>query len=224
MRALIVGLAIFAAACSVETNGRHGGYVVDIRAVENDAVYVVTAPDGRVAAARVHDGTSAMLDQHALQQALAAMPAPSTNPRYDDHEVSIRAPGFSLQASGNDDDKPGESAANGANASANANANAGASAGARAHEATATPGAGEKPAPGAAGHDVEGRGHVTMNIGGFSFEAEGNGENGDGRASVHFAGLSAHDARHFITGADELSPQVQSQMLAALGLSQDSDK
>lgn len=218
MRALFVGLAIFAAACSVETNGRHGGgYVVDIRAVENDAVYVVTAPDGRVAAARVHEGTSAMLDQHALQQALAAMPAPSTNPRYDDHEVSIRAPGFSLQASGNDDDKPGEhtDSANGSEQSASSSE----------HDATTTPASGEKPAAGSGGrHDVEGRGHVTMNIGGFSFEAEGNGDDGNGRASVHFAGLSARDARHFITGADELSPQVQSQMLATLGLSQDDDK
>src|SRR5215475_9136054 len=111
MRALIVGLAIFAAACSVETNGRHGGYTVDIRAVENDAVYMVTAPDGRVAAARVHDHTSALLDQHALQQALAAMPAATTNPRYDDHNVSIRAPGFSLDASGNDDDDKGSASA-----------------------------------------------------------------------------------------------------------------
>ncbi len=213
MRALIVGLAIFAAACSVETNGRHGGYVVDIRAVENDAVYVVTAPDGRVAAARVHEGTSAMLDQHALQQALAAMPAPSTNPRYDDHEVSIRAPGFSLQASGNDDDKPVQNADTGGNANSTE------------HEATTTPASGEKPATsGGSRHDVEGRGHVTMNIGGFSFEAEGNGDDGDGRASVHFAGLSARDARRFITGADELSPQVQSQMLATLGLSQDDNK
>ena len=209
MRALIVGLAIFAAACSVETNGRHGGYVVDIRALENDAVYMVTAPDGRVAAARVHEGTSAMLDQHALQQALAAMPAPATNPRYDDHSVSIRAPGFSMDASGNDDDE--------------VNTNTNHSSDARENEATTTPASGEKPVS-SSGHDVEGRGHVRMNIGGFSFEADGDGDNGDGRASVHFAGLSAHDARHFITGADELSPQVQSQMLAELGLSQDDDK
>ncbi len=221
MRALIVGLAIVAAACSVETNGRRGGYTVDIRAVDNDAIYVVTAPDGRVAAARSHEGTSAMLDQHALQQALAAMPAPSTNPRYDDHEVSIRAPGFSLQASGNDDDKPGDGADDAANANGAANANRSANANSSAHDATATPASGEKPTTDADSHDVHGRGHVTMNIGGFSFEAEGNGDDGDGRASVHFAGLSARDARHFITDADELSPQVQSQMLTALGLGQD---
>jgi hypothetical protein len=207
MRAWIVGLAILAAACSVETNGRgaHGGYVVDIRAAENSAVYVVTAPDGRVAAARSQNGTSAMLDPQALQQALAAMPAPATNPRYDDHEVSIRAPGFSLRASGNDDGASGDEDADTDHGRA----------------ATATPASGEKPVAGSTGNDVHGRGHVSMNIGGFSLDAEGDGDEGNGRAHVHFAGLSAHDARHFITEADELSPQVQTQMLAALGLPQD---
>jgi len=209
MRAWIVGLAILAGACSVETNGRsgHGGYTVDIRAAENSAVYVVTGPDGRVAAARSGNGTSAMLDPQALQQALAAMPAPATNPRYDDHEVSIRAPGFSLRASGNDDGANGDDDANSGHNQA----------------ATTTPASGEKPAAGSStrsGDDVSGRGHVSMNIGGFSLDAEGDGGD-NGRAHVHFAGLSAHDARHFITEADELSPQVQTQMLAALGLPQD---
>jgi hypothetical protein len=206
MRAWIVGLAILAAACSVETNGRggHGGYTVDIRAADNDAVYVVTGPDGRVAAARAHEGTSAMLDPQALQQALAAMPAPATNSRYDDHQVSIRAPGFSLQASGDDDD------ANSAGGPARHD-----------QPVTTTPASSQKPAASSDGSDQHGRGHVTMNIGGFSMEADGNGDDGNGRAHVHFAGLSAHDARHFITDADELSPEVQTQMLAALGLPQD---
>ncbi|MFZ2028744.1 MAG: hypothetical protein WAU68_00420 [Vitreimonas sp.] len=206
MRALIVGLAILAGACSVETNSRggHGGYTVDIRAVENSAVYVVTGPDGRVAAARSQNGASAMLDPQALQQALAAMPAPATNPRYDDHEVSIRAPGFSLRASGDDD---------GAGAQDADNEHAG--------TPTTTPASGEKPVASAPANDVHGRGHVSMNIGGFSLDAEGDGDEGNGRAHVHFAGLSAHDARHFITDADELSPQVQTQMLAVLGLPQD---
>jgi hypothetical protein len=202
---MIVCLAVLAAACSVETNrnGRQGGYTVDIRAADNDVVYVVTAPNGHVAAARSHDGTSAMLDPQALQQALAAMPAVTTNPRYDDHSVSIRAPGFSLQASGDDD-------------------TADSAVGDDAHPATgAAPDA--KPAAGASGNDTHGRGHVTMNLVGFSLEAEGNGDEGDGRAHVHFGGLSERDARRFIVDADELSPNVQSQMLAALGLSQDKD-
>lgn len=207
MRAWIFGLAMLAGACSVETNGGHGGYTVDIRAVENSAIYVVTGPDGRVAAARSGNGASAMLDPQALQQALAATPAPASNPRYDDHEVSIRAPGFSLRASGNDD-----------GASDSSDSESGHS-----QPATTTPASGEKPAAGATNsdNDVHGRGHVSMNIGGFSLDAEGEGNEGNGRAHVHFAGLSAHDARHFITEADELSPQVQTQMLAALGLPQD---
>jgi hypothetical protein len=220
MRALIVGLAILAAGCSVETNGHHGGYTVDIRAVEDDAVYSVTAPDGRVAAARVHDHTSTLLDQHALQQALAAMPAPSTNPRYDDHNVSIRAPGFSLDASGNDDDDKGDASSGSTDHDAATTTSA--------DHATTTPASGEKPAAAAGDHDsdnnVQGRGHVTMNIGGFSLDAEGNGDGENGHARVHLAGLSEHDARHFITEADDLSPQVQSQMLAAIGLSQDEGK
>lgn len=214
MRALIVGLAVMAAACSVETShgGRHGGYTVDIRAVENDAVYVVTAPDGRVAAARSHDGASALLDAQTLQQTLAAMPAPAaTNSRYDDHEVSIRAPGFSLQASGDDDDAAGDRHDSHDTQAAAA-------------PAAAAPGAaadGKPPASSNNASDQHGRGHVALNIGGFSMEAEGNGDDGNGRAHVHFEGLSAHDARRFITDADELSPQVQSQMLTAIGLSQD---
>ena len=208
MRALIVGLAILAAACSVETGkGRsHGGYAVDIRANGNDQIYVVTAPDGRVAAARAHDGVSAMLDSQALQQALASMPQPASNPRYDDHEVSIRGPGFSLQASG--DDNATESADT-SDHRTTATATA-----------TATPASGEKPA---AGHtDEHSRGHVTMNIGGFGLNVnadEGGPGAGDDRAQVRLTGLSAHDARKFITDADELSPQVQAQMLTALGLS-----
>ncbi|MBI3438091.1 MAG: hypothetical protein HY054_05470 [Proteobacteria bacterium] len=212
MRAWIVGLAILAAACSVETNGHggRGGYTVDIRAADNEAVYVVTAPDGRVAAARSHEGTSAMLDPQALQQALAAMPAPSTNSRYDDHEVSIRAPGFSLQASGDDDGENTDSGADHRDRQATTTTTT-----------TATTASGEKPAASSSSSEQHGRGHVSMNIGGFSMDAEGNGDDGNGRAHVHFAGLSAHDARHFITDADELSPQVQAQMLTALGLSQD---
>jgi hypothetical protein len=208
MRILIVGLALLAAACSVETGrgGSHGGgYTVDIRAVENSAIYVVTAPDGRVASARSQNGTSAILDPQALQQAIAALPAPATNPRYDDHQVSIQAPGFSLRASGDDDGKDGDAAADTDHAPAT----------------TTTPASGEKPVAGSTDNDVHGRGHVSMNIGGFSLDAEGDGDEGNGRAHVHLAGLSARDARHFITEADELSPQVQSQMLTALGLSQD---
>jgi hypothetical protein len=43
----------------------------------------------------------------------------------------------------------------------------------------------------------------------------------DDRAQVTLSGMSAHDARHFIMEQDDLSSQVQSQMIAALGLPAD---
>jgi len=197
MRIFILGLALLAAACSVEADkGRHGGgYSVDIRANGNDQVYVVTAPDGRTTAARVHDGASAMLNTQEMQQALASMPAPAPPSAYGDDNVSIRAPGFSLRASGDghaDDDA-----------------------------AATTPASGEKPAAAPVGDEHE-RGAVQVNIGGFGIDVnadDGGPGDADDRARVRLTGLSARDARKFITHADDLSPAVQSQMLTELGLS-----
>jgi hypothetical protein len=197
MRVFILGLALLAAACSVEAGKRHhgGGYSVDIRANGNDQVYMVTAPDGRTTAARVHDGASAMLNTQEMQQALASMPTPTPPANTGDNNVSIRAPGFSLHASGDGhDDDDG---------------------------ATTTPASGEKPAAGPSS-DQHDRGTVQMNIGGFGVDVnadDGGPGDADDRAQVRLTGLSAHDARKFITDADDLSPAVQSQMLTALGLS-----
>ena len=201
MRALILCSALLAAACSVDVGKSHhgGGYTVEIRASGADHVFVVTGPDGRAAAARAHEGTSAMLNAHELQQALAAMPAPASAPASGDHGVSISGPGFSLHASGDDDETATTTATT----------------------ATATTTAsGEKPAA----SDEHDRGNVTMTIGGFGLNVNaddgGPGEDDD-RAQVRLTGLSAHDARKFIIDADDLSPAVQSQMLTALGLNQD---
>lgn len=67
--------------------------------------------------------------------------------------------------------------------------------------------------------DGEGGGAVAINIGGQSINvnAQEGGEGGD-RAHVRIAGVSAQDARDFINEADELSPDVRQQMLAALNL------
>lgn len=67
--------------------------------------------------------------------------------------------------------------------------------------------------------DGEGGGAVAINIGGQSINvnAQEGGEGGD-RAHVRIAGVSAQDARDFINEAEELSPDVQAQMLAALNL------
>jgi hypothetical protein len=199
MRALILCSALLAAACSVDVGKDHhgGGYTVEIRANGADHVFVVTGPDGRAVAARAHEGTSAMLDAHELQQALAAMPPPAPTSTHDDHGVSINGPGFSLHASGDDGDET--TAATTA--------------------ATTTAANSEKPAS-----DEHDRGAVTMNIGGFGLNVnadDGGPGEADDRAQVRLTGLSAHDARKFITEADDLSPAVQAQMLTALGLSQD---
>jgi len=199
MRVFILGLALLAAGCSFEAGKGHhgGGYSVEIRANGNDQVYVVTAPDGRTTAARVHDHVSAMLNTQEMQQALASMPTPAPPSGNGDDNVSIRAPGFSLRASGDGhaDDEA----------------------------ATTTPASGEKPAA-APATDQHERGAVQMNIGGFGLDVnadDGGPGDADDRAQVRLTGLSAHDARKFITEADDLSPAVQSQMLTALGLSQD---
>ena len=196
MRVFMLGLALLAAACSVDAGKGHhgGGYSVEIRANGNDQVYVVTAPDGRTTAARAHDGASAMLNTQEMQQALASMPTPTPPADTGDNNVSIRAPGFSLHASGD------------------AHADDG---------ATTTPASSEKPAA-APASDEHDRGRVQMNIGGFGVDVnadDGGPGDADDRAQVRLTGLSAHDARKFITEADDLSPAVQSQMLTALGIS-----
>jgi hypothetical protein len=103
MRSVFVAvLALLAAGCSAEVNkGEHarGGYSVEIRATGDDQVFMITGPDGRAVAARAHAGTSALLNAGELQQALAAMPAPSA-PANGGDAVSISAPGFSLHVSG----------------------------------------------------------------------------------------------------------------------------
>lgn len=80
----------------------------------------------------------------------------------------------------------------------------------------------QQPAGKGEGDNTGRRGDITMNIGGFGMHvnADDGGAGGD-RAQVRLTGLSAQDVHRFITGADELSPAVQAQMLTALGLSQD---
>lgn len=66
-----------------------------------------------------------------------------------------------------------------------------------------------------------GGGRVAINVGGHSVEVDAN-EGGPGddddRAHVRITGVSEEEAREFVTKADQLSPEVQAQMLSALGL------
>jgi len=195
-RALIVLAAVAAGACSVDVKGDKlgGPYSIEIREVGDTHLYVVRGPGGKVAAARAGGGSSALLNADQMQRAMAAMPPPNSKPGADDDQsVSIHAPGFSMQVHGDRANVDGDQSGAGA-------------------------------AHAAASHGHDGNGHVTMNIGGFGLHVDaddgGPGDAND-RAQVTLTGMSAHDARHFITEQDDLSPQVQSQMIAALGLSQD---
>lgn len=77
------------------------------------------------------------------------------------------------------------------------------------------------------GDDESGNGtaHINVNAGGrhVQVDAQGNGDdNGpDNNAHVRITGADEEEARDFVRKADKLSPDVQNQMLAALGLDGD---
>ncbi|MGE0742550.1 MAG: hypothetical protein AB7O98_14505 [Hyphomonadaceae bacterium] len=118
MRILIAALGLFAAACgpmTISTGGGAdseadnpaGGYVMEVRAVEGAHTYIVTAPDGRVVAARAAEGVSALMSEEAtgrlgVAEALNAEPPPEV--------VSIRVPGFSMSIAADDENPNSESA------------------------------------------------------------------------------------------------------------------
>lgn len=113
MRALIVGLAVVAAACSADVNvdraSSGGGYTLEVRATQGEQTYLVTAPDGRVVAARAAEGASALMDADRAQ-AMAADPPPQgeTPPEV----MSMRVPGFEMKinAEGDGNDENGRAA------------------------------------------------------------------------------------------------------------------
>lgn len=81
----------------ITVNGR-GGYTLQVVGAEKDQVYIVTAPDGRSAAARVTDGVSALMGtgeaQNMVAQQQAAM---GPDPGEGGEDVHISVPGFSLK-------------------------------------------------------------------------------------------------------------------------------
>jgi hypothetical protein len=196
-RGLIVLAAVFAGACGVDVGGKgHGGpYSVEIRSVGNTQVYVVRGPENKVAAARAGDGASAFLNADQLQHALAAMPTPTPNPEAGGDHVSVHAPGFDLRVQGDD-------------------VHINDSDHTKPEDAHAVTDDGEH----------HGSGQVSMNIGGFGMHVnadDGGPGDADDRAQVTLSGMSAHDARRFIMEQEDLSSQVQAQMIAALGLPAD---
>ncbi|MFT3727733.1 MAG: hypothetical protein QM759_07910 [Terricaulis sp.] len=209
VRGLVVLAALLASACGVDvkTNGHGGPYSVEIRQVGQTSVYVVKGPGDKVVAARAGGGESALLNADQLQHALAAMPTPKpTAEQQGGDHVSIHAPGFDLNVQGDD-----------------VHVNDG-------HTSTTHVSAGgahvDVDSDDDNDHDADhsGNGHVSMNIGGFGMHVdadEGGPGHDDDRAQVTLSGMSAHDVRHFIREQDDLSSDVQNQMIAALNLPAD---
>lgn len=71
------------------------------------------------------------------------------------------------------------------------------------------------------GDGSDGAGRVSINAGGHTVEvnaSEGGPGDEDDRAHVRISGVEESEVREFIAKADQLSPAVQAQMLAQLGL------
>lgn len=147
-----------------------GGYTLEVRANENQQVYVVTAPDGRQSATRVADGASALLDASEIQL-LGDMQPLNTEPQPE--VFALRFPGVDISVAADEDNPNSESATVRVNA---------------------------------AGRSV----HVDAD--------EGGPGDADDRANVRITGASESDARDFINDAENVSPEVKTQMLAAVGL------
>jgi hypothetical protein len=179
MRALFLALALplALAACDGSDSSADlgddnpaGGYTLEVRADENQQVYVVTAPDGRQSATRVADGASALLDTGEIQS-LGDMQPLNTEPQPE--VFALRFPGVDISVAADEDNPNSESATVRVNA---------------------------------AGRSV----HVDAD--------EGGPGDADDRANVRITGASESDARDFINDAEDVSPEVKQQMLAAVGL------
>jgi hypothetical protein len=73
----------------------NAGFTLEVFAHEGDQIYLVRHSDGRRAAARVENGASAIMDGGQAQTLLDERVSTLREPEKAD--VSIRAPGFSLQ-------------------------------------------------------------------------------------------------------------------------------
>lgn len=153
------------------------GYRMEVRAANEEQIYLVTAPDGRITAAHAGHGASALIDTSAAQR-LAAVPTGTADAP---EVVSMRFPGFELHINANKDE----------NGDVNGDDNG---------QVRLSMGTGE-------GQRIE----VNANEGGPGDE--------DDNAHVLITGADADAARDFINDADDLSPEVKSQMLTAVGLS-----
>lgn len=83
----------------------NGGWTVQILGEDNDQTFLVSGPEGKQAAARVTNGTSALIGASEAQSLIgAAAPADDTTM---ENKVSIQAPGFSLKVDADDTENAG---------------------------------------------------------------------------------------------------------------------
>jgi hypothetical protein len=110
MRALIVGVAALAAACSADVSedrspAAGGGYMLEVRATQGEQTYLVTAPDGRVVAARAAEGASALMD---ADRALAFAGDPPPQGEVPPEVMSMRVPGFEMKINADEENAAGD--------------------------------------------------------------------------------------------------------------------
>jgi len=98
--AALAGLAL--AACEEATHEGAGadvsGYVLEVRTNGDDQLFVVTAPDGRVAGGRAADGASMFVDGARAQTLLQR--ASDNDARDLQRVMGLQLPGFDLAISG----------------------------------------------------------------------------------------------------------------------------
>jgi hypothetical protein len=84
-----------------------GGYTLEVRAEEEEQIYIVTAPDGRRTASRSADGVSSLLDSGAIQ-ALGDLQPLNTEPQPE--VFALRLPGVDISVAADEDNPNNESA------------------------------------------------------------------------------------------------------------------
>ena len=110
---LILAAPLILAACdgsyssSDATQEPAGGYQLEVRAVEGEQTFIVTAPDGRQTASRVAGGASALLDGDAIQGLGVAAPI-NTEPQPE--VFALRFPGVDISVAADEDNPNSESA------------------------------------------------------------------------------------------------------------------
>lgn len=81
-----------------------GDYTLQVVGDDGAQVYLVTAPDGRTAAAKVEGGVSSLLGPADAQNIVSSQKAALAETAPTGEDVSIRLPGFSLDVSENGTD------------------------------------------------------------------------------------------------------------------------